>query len=64
MFKRLAQTQAYLIETICLFHVSRVLTCQRGVSFGLLFAPRGNEHSNEFMTSVQEEVHCQLYAPT
>lgn len=39
-----------------------VLIFYGGIRSGLLFAPSRNKHSNGIMTSVKEEIHCELDA--
>lgn len=45
-----------------LFYTSFDLTSQGGIRSGLLFAPGRHKDSDDIMTSVQEEVYCELYA--
>lgn len=56
-----AKTRNFLLLTFaqpeCL-----TLTCDGGIRSGLLLAPTWDKHGNAGVTSVKEEIHCQLDA--
>lgn len=56
----LLNPQKQEVETLMETSIFRPLTCNWDIWPGLLLSPRGNKHGDVHVSSVQEEVHCQL----